>query len=364
MKLDIVIFGLALSSSWGNGHATTYRALIRGLNEAGHTVTFIERDVEWYRDNRDLADPDFCELRYHDELSEVARMAPRLRRADAVIVGSYVPQGAALIDMLAGMRLGFLGFYDIDTPVTLAMLARGEQTHLRRDQVPVFDAYFSFSGGRALHRLRHEFGAREPVALYCAVDPQLYHPQACPQRWDLGYLGTYSPDRQPGLEALLIEPARRLPDMKFVIAGPHYPRDMDLPANVERIEHLEPGRHREFYASQRFTLNVTRADMVALGWSPSVRIFEAAACGTPIISDRWEGLAELLPEDEAILIADSTARRDRCANRHGGCAAACDSAGGAKAGAGGPYGSPQGGGTRLGHPAPWLARQGRQRGRT
>jgi spore maturation protein CgeB len=305
-KLDIVIFGLSLSSSWGNGHATTYRALIRGLNEAGHKVTFLERDVEWYRNNRDLADPDFCGLHYYDALAQVGRMAQRLRRADAVIVGSYVPQGAALIDMLEAMRLKFFGFYDIDTPVTLAMLRRGEETHLRRDQVPLFDTYFSFSGGRALHRLRHEFGAADPVALYCAVDPALYYPQAGPQRWDLGYLGTYSPDRQPGLEALLIEPARQLPQMKFVIAGPNYPRDMDLPANVERIEHLEPGRHRAFYASQRFTLNLTRADMVALGWSASVRIFEAAACGTPIVSDRWEGLGELLPEDEAILIADRT----------------------------------------------------------
>jgi spore maturation protein CgeB len=202
------------------------------------------------------------------------------------------------------MRLKLLGFYDIDTPVTLAMLARGEEAHLRRDQIALFDICFSFSGGRALNRLKHEYGARKAVALYCAVDPQLYHPQECRRRWDLGYLGTYSPDRQPVLEQLLIEPARQLPQMKFVIAGPNYPRDMALPDNVERIEHLEPARHREFYASQRFTLNVTRADMVALGWSPSVRIFEAAACGTPIISDRWEGLDDLLPEGEAILIAD------------------------------------------------------------
>jgi spore maturation protein CgeB len=304
-KLDIIIFGLALSSSWGNGHATTFRALIRGLNEAGHAVTFMERDVEWYARHRDLADPDFCELRYYDELSQVTGMAERLQRADAVIVGSYVPQGAALIDLLADMQLDFLGFYDIDTPVTLSMLARGEETHLRRDQAPLFDIYFSFSGGKALNRLRREFGARRAMALYCAVDPELYFPQSCPQRWDLGYLGTYSPDRQPGLERLLIEPARQLPDMKFVIAGPNYPPEMDLPANVERIEHLEPARHREFYASQRFTLNLTRADMVALGWSPSVRIFEAAACGAPIISDRWQGLDDLLPEDEAIIIADT-----------------------------------------------------------
>jgi spore maturation protein CgeB len=125
-------------------------------------------------------------------------------------------------------------------------------------------------------------------------------------RWDLGYLGTYSDDRQPALERLLLEPARRLPNHRFVVAGPQYPGRISWPANVERIEHLAPAEHAAFYAAQRFTLNITRTDMVSAGWSPSVRLFEAAACGTPIISDRWAGLTELLPAPEAILIADDS----------------------------------------------------------
>lgn len=124
-------------------------------------------------------------------------------------------------------------------------------------------------------------------------------------RWDLGYLGTYSPDRQPALDRLLLQPARRLPRRRFVVAGPQYPAAIDWPANVERLEHVAPADHAAFYAAQRFTLNVTRTAMIDAGWSPSVRLFEAAACGTPIISDRWPGLADLLPEREAILIADA-----------------------------------------------------------
>jgi spore maturation protein CgeB len=306
-RLDIVIFGLSLSSSWGNGHATTWRALIRGLNEAGHRVTFMERDVEWYRNNRDLARADFCQLRFYNDLRDVGAMAGRIAKADAVIIGSYVPEGARLIDLVAGMRPAFLGFYDIDTPVTLAMLSSGEEAHLRKDQVPLFDAYLSFSGGPSLKRLEREFGARRAVALHCAVDPRLYFPQEVPMRWDLGYLGTYSDDRQPALERLLIEPARMLPNMRFVVAGSSYPPGIRWPANVERIEHLDPSRHRAFYAAQRFTLNLTRAHMIAAGWSPSVRIFEAAACGTAIISDRWDGLSSLLPDGKAIIIADSSA---------------------------------------------------------
>ncbi|EAR53123.1 hypothetical protein OG2516_11686 [Oceanicola granulosus HTCC2516] len=306
--LDIVILGLSLASSWGNGHATTFRALIKGLAAEGHRVLFLEREVPWYAgDNRDLPDPDFCELVYYHALDDITgRHAARLEAADAVIVGSYVPEGAALIDRLAEMPLKRLCFYDIDTPVTMDLLDKGEDTHLAKRQVPLFDAYFSFSGGRVLDRLAERYGARRPLPLYCSVDETRYARADVPIKWDMGYLGTYSDDRQPGLEALLIEPARRLPGMRFVVAGPQYPDDIDWPANVERIEHLPPSEHAAFYSAQRFTLNITRAAMRRLGWSPSVRLFEAAAVGTPILSDRWRGLGELLPEGEAIVIADGT----------------------------------------------------------
>lgn len=305
---EIIIFGLSLSSSWGNGHATTFRALLRGLHAGGRRVLFLERRQPWYLDNQDLPDPDFCDLEFYDDIAQVtARHADRLARAGAVIVGSYVPDGQALIDALDRMPLRQLCFYDIDTPVTLDMLARGDEQHLARRQVPLFDCYLSFSGGRVLDRLRDDWGARHPVALYCSVDADAYRPMDVPVRWDLGYLGTYSPDRQPGLEALLIEPARRLPQMRFVVAGSMFPGDIDWPDNVDRIDHLPPKCHAEFYNAQRFTLNITRAAMRALGWSPSVRLFEAAACGTPIISDRWPGLTDLLPEGRAVILADKSA---------------------------------------------------------
>ncbi len=194
-------------------------------------------------------------------------------------------------------------FYDIDTPVTLDRLDRGEEDYLAARQVGLFDIYFSFSGGAVLDHLEQRRGARRAEALYCSVDADRYGPVDVPQRWDLGYLGTYSRDRQPTLEALLLEPARMLPDRRFVVAGPQYPDGIDWPPNVERIEHLPPARHVEFYNAQAFTLNVTRDAMRAMGWSPSVRLFEAGACATPIISDAWEGLDDLLPDGEAIVIA-------------------------------------------------------------
>ncbi|MBX5086686.1 glycosyltransferase [Rhizobium lentis] len=305
--LDIVVLGLTLSSSWGNGHATTFRALIRGLKAEGHRVLFLERDVPWYAEHRDLPEPDFCELLYYSDIGEMLEVyAGRLMQADAVIVGSYVPDGVMLIDRLQALDLKRLCFYDIDTPGTLAKLDRGDEEYLAKRQVALFDIYFSFSGGQVLTRLEEQYRAKKALPLYCSVDAERYQHTGETFRWDLGYLGTFSPDRQPTVEKLLIEPARRLPHLRFVVAGPQYPADIDWPKNVERINHLPPADHSSFYSGQRFTLNVTRADMIAAGWSPSVRLFEAASCGTPIISDYWRGLDELLPDQHAVLIAAKT----------------------------------------------------------
>jgi spore maturation protein CgeB len=307
MNDELVFIGLSLSSSWGNGHATTYRALLRGLAALGRKVLFLERDAPWYAENRDLPDPDFCELGFYTSIEELApKFGSRIAGARAVVVGSYVPNGIAVLDFVLQRARGATAFYDIDTPITLAALDKGVEDYIAIRQIPQLDLYFSFTGGRTLDRLARVFGARHPQALYCAVDETRWRPMTADLRWDLGYLGTYSPDRQPALDRLLLQPARRLPQMRFVVAGPQYPAGIDWPDNVERLEHVAPSEHAAFYAAQCFTLNVTRAAMIEAGWSPSVRLFEAAACGTPIISDRWPGLTDLLPEHETILVADET----------------------------------------------------------
>lgn len=305
--LNIVFLGLSLSSSWGNGHATTFRALLRGLHRLGHTLTFLERDVSWYADNRDLPDPDFCDLRYYRSIPELCTdHREPLRSADVIVVGSFVPEGVAVIDAVAPLCAGSFCFYDIDTPVTLTRLAAGDRDYLAERQVPLFDIYFSFTGGPTLERLKSQFRARRAKPLYCSVDEGRYRPTGEEHAWELGYLGTYSPDRQPTLERLLVEVARLMPDRRFVVAGPQYPADPSWPDNIDRIAHLPPSQHASFYSRQRYTLNVTRADMIAAGWSPSVRLFEAAACGCPVISDRWAGLDAFFPIGEAVHAADGT----------------------------------------------------------
>ena len=302
--MRVVVLGLTLTSSWGNGHATTYRGLVRELCRRGHDVLFLERDVPWYAANRDLPAPPFGETHLYASLDDLrSRWTGEVRDADLVIVGSYVPDGVAVGEWATGVASGATAFYDIDTPVTLAKLARGDEEYLTPALVRRYHLYLSFTGGPTLDRLEREYGSPMARPLYCSVDPELYFPEAAEPRWDLGYMGTYSPDRQPTLDRLLLEPARRHPDGRYVVAGPQYPASIRWPANVERIEHLPPADHRTFYNAQRFTLNVTRADMVAAGWSPSVRLFEAAACGTPIVSDEWPGLESLLTPGREILIA-------------------------------------------------------------
>jgi len=305
--MNIVILGLSITSSWGNGHATTYRALVRGLTDRGHRVLFLERDVPWYRENRDLPHPPFGRVALYDSLPHLrAEWTDSVREADLVIVGSYVPEGIAVSDWVLAGAHGVTAFYDIDTPITLASLVAGRCAYLAPEHIPNFSLYLSFSGGPILSALEHRYGARMAVPLYCSVDPELYAPGSGAPRHDLGYMGTYSEDRQPILDRLLIEPARRLPAARFAVAGSQFPTGIGWPPNLERIEHLAPSEHRAFYAGQRFTLNVTRAAMVTAGYSPSVRLFEAAACGVPVISDWWEGLDTFLTPGEEILVARST----------------------------------------------------------
>jgi spore maturation protein CgeB len=305
-RLGIVILGLSITSSWGNGHATTWRALVKALAARGHDVLFLERDVPWYAAERDLPEPPWGRTELYRSLEElVERHGPAVRGADLVIVGSYVPEGVAVGEWVTRSARGATAFYDIDTPITVGKLESGDTEYLSRALVPRYDLYFSFTGGPILERLQREFGAHRARPLYCSVDPDAYAPREVPMRWDMGYLGTYSPDRQPGLERLLLEPAARWSTGRFVVAGPQYPDDVAWPPNVERIDHVPAAAHAGFYAAQRCTLNLTRARMVSAGWSPSVRLFEAASCGTPILSDPWRGLEAFFTPGEEILVVQS-----------------------------------------------------------
>nr|WP_040548328.1 glycosyltransferase [Pedosphaera parvula] len=304
--MRIVILGLSITSSWGNGHATTYRSLIRELAARGHQVLFLERNVEWYASNRDLPNPPYCKTALYQNITELKRRFTNdIREADCVMLGSYVQEGAMIGKWVTKLAGGITAFYDIDTPVTLSRLGNSDLDYLSKALIPRYHLYLSFSGGPMLEKIEEKFGSPMARPLYCSVDPDLYFPESSSARWDLAYMGTYSEDRQPALESLLIKPARQWREGRFVVAGPQFPGTIEWPRNVKRIAHLPPGKHRSFYNAQKFALNVTRTRMVEAGFSPSVRLFEAAACGTPIISDYWNGLSTVFAVGKELLVAKS-----------------------------------------------------------
>jgi spore maturation protein CgeB len=304
--VKIVICGLSITSSWGNGHATTYRALVSALKARGHQTVFFEHDLEWYASNRDMPEPPFCRVHIYERWDDVRSLLRReLRDADVAVLGSYFPDGVMAAAEILESAVPVKAFYDIDTPITVAKLNAGDEEYLRRDQIAGFDLYFSFTGGPVLHELESKFGAKRAVPLYCSFDSSRYRLCEPDPRFlsDLSYMGTFAPDRQDKLREMLCVPASRLVDRRFIVAGPQYPTSIDWPKNVKRIVHVEPKFHPPFYCSSRFTLNLTRKLMMEQGHSPSVRLFEAAGCGAAIISDRWQGIETFFVPGEEILLA-------------------------------------------------------------
>jgi spore maturation protein CgeB len=305
--MKITIFGLSITSSWGNGHATTFRALCQALHRRGHRIVFFEHDVEWYENNRDLPNPPYCEVKLFKNWEEILpAVRTELRDSDVAIVGSYFPDGIAALEEVLASDVPVKAFYDIDTPITVRSLREhGRADYLLKCHLPQLDIYFSFTGGPTLQHLQEDFGAPFAVPLYCSVDPDKHCELPAEPRFacDMSYMGTYAPDRQPEIEELLCAPARKLPDKKFIVAGPQYPSHIEWPENVERIMHLNPRHHAQLYSSSRITLNVTRREMVLAGYSPSVRLFEAAACSAAIASDNWPGLETFLTHGREILVA-------------------------------------------------------------
>jgi spore maturation protein CgeB len=291
--LKVTFFGLTLSSSWGNGHATPYRAILRALHRQGLRLTFYEKDVPYYARHRDFQSCDYCDVVFYADWNQVrAGALKEASDSDVVVSASYTPEGARISDDLLGLSRPLHVFYDLDTPITLSRLKADSLEYLRREQIPEFDLYLSFTGGSLLRDLETKYQARVARPLYGCVDPDVYHRvDRLPDfRSDLSYLGTYAADRQMKMAELFLAPARRRTDLRFVLAGSLYPREWQWPTNVQRFEHVAPEQHPALYSSARATLNITRQLMADAGYCPSGRFFEAAACGTPILTDHWNGL--------------------------------------------------------------------------
>lgn len=309
--MKLVIFGLTISSSWGNGHATLWRALCRSLARRGHRVVFFERDVPYYAAHCDLTEIPDGKLRLYSAWEDALPLAKRhLADADVVVITSYCPDATRASELALSSRAELRIFYDLDTPITLELLESGRVVpYIPRNGLGDFDLVLSYTGGAALTELKMRLGARRVAPLYGSVDPEIHYPVPAVRHYraDISYLGTYAADRQDALETLFIEPALRLPTRRFLIGGAQYPQDFPWTENIYFVNHVSPPDHPAFYCSSALTLNVTRGPMARMGYCPSGRLFEAAACGVPILTDRWDGLEQFFEPYSEILVADSTA---------------------------------------------------------
>ena len=307
--MKIVIFGLTISSSWGNGHATLWRGLVKALTRSGHRIVFFEHDVPYYAGNRDLHAIEGGRLVLYADWDAVRPEARReIRDADVAIVTSYCPDALAAADLVAEAPRATRVFYDLDTPVTLARLGSDRPDYVGPRGFADYDLVLSYTGGQALDALRTRLGARRVAPLYGHADPELHRPVPHDPQFAaaLSYLGTYAADRQAALETLFIAPAQRRPEARFLIGGAQYPADFPWQPNIFFVRHLPPSDHPAFFSSGRLTLNVTREAMAAMGWCPSGRLFEAAACGAAILTDTWEGLDRFFEPGRELLVARDT----------------------------------------------------------
>ena len=306
--MKVVVFGLSISSSWGNGHATLWRGLFRAMVKRGHMPVFFERDTDYYRAHRDLTEMEGARICVYEDWEQIrAEAARELADADLGMVTSYCADAIPAAEMVLQSGVRWRCFYDLDTPVTLAALEQGEAVaYLPAAGLGGFDLVLSYTGGRALDELRTRLGARRVAPLYGSVDPEIHRPVERAREFDLSYMGTFAQDRQDALTALFLEPARKLPDYKFLLGGAQYGADFPWGNNVYFRQHLPPAEHAGFYCSSNLTLNVTRLAMKQMGYCPSGRLFEAAACGVPILTDLWEGLDRFFVPGDEILTATDT----------------------------------------------------------
>ncbi|MER8769262.1 glycosyltransferase [Mesorhizobium sp. M0960] len=308
--MRMVIFGLTVTSSWGNGHATLWRGLIRAMAGLGWSITFFERNTPYYAGTRDLDQLDGGSIVLYPDWQDIQSVAEQaMNEADVVIVTSYCPDAVSASRLAHQACRGLKVFYDLDTPVTLARIEQGEPpAYFGPEGLRDFDLVLSYTGGTAIDALKTMLGARRVMPLYGHVDPERHRPAPPKPEFagDLSYLGTYAADRQTGVERLLVSPAARLPDRRFIIGGAQYPQEFPWSDNIFFVRHLPPAEHPAFFSSSRLTLNVTREAMAERGWCPSGRLFEAAACGAAMVSDTWPGLEAFFRPGEEIVVANST----------------------------------------------------------
>jgi spore maturation protein CgeB len=314
--MKIAFFGSSLVSSYWNGAATYYRGIVRALAARGHEITFFEPDAYERQQHRDIDDPPWAEVVVWEPTEARARaLVRRARDADLVVkasgVGVLDAELEAAVAALDGpMRI----FWDVDAPATLGRVEEDDADPFR-EFVPRYDLVLTYGGGDPVVERYLALGARDCVPVYNALDPDAHHPVPPDPRFkaDLAFLGNRLPAREARVEELFLRAAAVAPRRRFLLGGSGWD-GKPLPPNVHLLGHVGTADHNALNSTPLAVLNVTRESMVANGWSPPTRVFEAAGAGACLITDAWEGI-ELFLEPGTRCSSPKTAMSSRAMSR-------------------------------------------------
>lgn len=305
--MRIAFYGSSLLSAYWNGAATYYRGIIHELARHGHRTTFYEPDAFDRQKHRDIAPPDWAEVRVWPANADALRgVVAEAARADVVVKASGV--GVFDEELLAGVMAAARPeairiFWDVDAPATLAAM-RADAAHPLRAALPRLDLVLTYGGGPPVVAAYAGFGARRCVPVYNALDSGTHHPVPPDPRFvaDLNFLANRLPDREARVEEFFLRAAALSPGRRFLLGGNGW-EDKPMPPNVTRLGHLGTAEHNAFNCSSLAVLNVARDSMADVGYSPATRVFEAAGAGACLITDAWTGLDLFLAPEEEVLVA-------------------------------------------------------------
>jgi spore maturation protein CgeB len=314
--LNWSFYGSSLVSAYWNGAATYYRGILKALSEHGHTITFYEPDAYDRQKNRDIADPTWAKVVVYDPtLEALEKVLHEGSQADIIIKASGV--GIFDEDLEKGVldfknKSNLVAFWDVDAPDTLDRMEKNSEDYFR-SLVPQYDLIFTYGGGDPVVKKYKEFGAKDCIPIYNALDPTTHYPAAPDARFEgeLGFLGNRLPDREKRVEDFFLHAVEKLPERKFLLGGSGW-QDKPLPKNLNYLGHIYTHEHNAFNSSPKTVLNLCRNSMAAYGFSPPTRIFEAAGAAACIMTDAWEGIELFLePEKEVIVVQNGDEIADK-----------------------------------------------------
>jgi spore maturation protein CgeB len=305
--MNIFVFGSSIVSSYWNGAATYYRGIYKYLHLLGNNITFAEPDAYGRQQKLDGAIGDFVHVLVYppngaDALIKEAAEAELVIKHSGVGVNDELLESAVLRCRSDRTRVAF---WDVDAPATLARVESNAPDPFRRC-IPEYDLIFTYGGGEAVVQHYTRLGARNCHPIYNALDPASHHPVAPKEefRCDLLFVGNRLPDRELRVEEFFLRAAELAPEYKFILGGEGW-GDKRLPANVHWIGHVSTRDHNLLNCSARMVLNVNRASMADVGFSPPTRIFEAAGAGACLVTDSWNGISKFFEPQSEILVASS-----------------------------------------------------------